>query len=327
MTESRRHEPALRAEGLTRRFGSLTAVAGVTFEIEEGEIVGLLGPNGAGKTTTMKMLTGILPPTGGSCSVMGFDPVEEATAAKTLLGYLPEQPPLHLEMTVERYLRFCAALRGLEGPEAHEHVYHAAALAGITHILHRIIGRLSKGYRQRVGLAQALVHEPPILVLDEPSSGLDPLQSAEVRKTIAGMRGTRTVLLSTHILPEASELCDRIMIIAHGRLLASGTEEELERRLGGPGKVRIVLRSQADLETLAELLERTGGVRYERPERENCILLEFDGKDEEPLRQAWRLLDSCGLRPVEIHEVRRTLEEIFTELTLQHEERRREEGR
>jgi ABC-2 type transport system ATP-binding protein len=214
----------IEASGLSKRYGDLVAVRGVSFRIERGEVVGFLGPNGAGKTTTMRMLTGFLPPSEGTVSVAGHDMLEDPIEARRAIGYLPETPPLYPEMRVDDYLRYVAAIKDVTRAARGERIEKALASCGLLDVRRRVIRTLSKGYRQRVGLAQAIVHEPQVLVLDEPTSGLDPVQIVEIRrliKALAEVEG-RTVILSTHILPEVEAICRRVILISQGRIRVDG---------------------------------------------------------------------------------------------------------
>ena len=210
----------IKAQGLTKRFGELTALQNVSFEVAKGEVVGFLGPNGAGKTTAMRILTGYLPPTAGSASVGGFDLAVDGRAAKRVTGYLPETPPLYPEMRVHDYLSYVAALHDVPRGERREKVARALASCGLEKVGERVVRTLSKGYRQRVGLAQAIVHDPAVLILDEPTAGLDPIQIAEIRELIRRLAAEegRTVILSTHILAEVDAICQRVLLIAFGKL-------------------------------------------------------------------------------------------------------------
>lgn len=221
------------ARGLSKRYGDLAAVDDVSFSIEKGEIVGFLGPNGAGKTTTMRMITGFLPPTDGTAIVAGHDIFEDPIAARTAIGYLPETPPLYPEMTVKSYLDFVARIKGVARKQRREAVDRAMERTDLTHVSRQVIGTLSKGFRQRVGLAQAIVHDPPVLILDEPTAGLDPLQIREIRALIAELtepgRGVaqHTVILSTHIMAEVDAICRRVILIHQGRKVVDAPLEEL----------------------------------------------------------------------------------------------------
>ena len=218
---------------VTKRYGSFTAVDDLSFEVEPGEILGLLGPNGAGKTTTMRILTGYLPATDGRARVAGFDVFDQPLEAKRRTGYLPETPPLYPEMTVGEYLQFVARIKGVAAGDRAARVGAAMERTSITDMAKRYCGTLSKGYRQRVGLAQALIHNPDVLILDEPTAGLDPRQIIETRRMITELAGDHTVILSTHILPEVSQTCQRVVIINHGKVVAVDSPDNLTARLQG----------------------------------------------------------------------------------------------
>ncbi|NLG29284.1 MAG: ABC transporter ATP-binding protein [Chloroflexi bacterium] len=242
---------------LTKRYGDLLALDQVSFNVQEGEILGFLGPNGAGKTTTMRILTGYMPPSEGSATIAGFDVFEDSLAVRRRVGYLPETVPLYREMTVHDYLDFFATVRGVSNREpAIRRVLESCDIGGVRD---RSIGKLSKGYRQRVGLAQALVHDPEVLVLDEPTIGLDPRQILGVRDLIRGLAGQRTVLLSSHILPEVSQLCQRVLIINHGHIVAEDSPERLTSGLQSGLALRLEVARAP--EGAAALLEQLPGVR------------------------------------------------------------------
>jgi len=221
----------IHAEHLTKRFGAFTAISDVSFAVERGEIVGFLGPNGAGKSTTMRILCGVFPPTEGRAVIAGYDVVAESLRARGVVGYFPERVSLYLDMTVREYLRYVAEMKGLDPRQRRSEIDRVLTCASVTHVAHRLIGTLSKGYRQRVGIAQALVGEPRVLILDEPTAGLDPEQVAEMRRLIRSLRGESTVILSTHILSEVEATCDRVIIINQGRILAVDTPHNLNHRL------------------------------------------------------------------------------------------------
>ena len=221
----------IEVRNLSKTYGDVTAVEDVSFIAEKGEILGFLGPNGAGKTTTMRVLTCYLPPSSGSAIVDGFDVVEESMEVRRRIGYLPEFPPLYADMTVSSYLTFVAKIKGVPSAQLKSRMDEAMEKTGIAHQRNNVIGHLSKGYRQRVGLAQALVHNPSVLILDEPTVGLDPRQIIEIRETIKGLRGEHTIVLCTHILPEVSMTCDKIVIISEGRIVGEGAPESLMSQL------------------------------------------------------------------------------------------------
>jgi ABC-2 type transport system ATP-binding protein len=214
---------------LTKRYGDLVAVDDVSFSVAKGQILGFLGPNGAGKTTTMRIITGFMPPTGGTVSVAGFDTFTDSMEVRRRIGYLPENPPLYHDMTVAAFLRFVARVKGMGKAEIADGIERVLGLCGLAEVRDRLLGHLSKGFRQRVGLAQALIHNPPVLVLDEPTIGLDPKQIIEIRTLIKRLGGERTVILSTHILPEVSFVCEKVVIINDGRVAVEGMLDELTR--------------------------------------------------------------------------------------------------
>src|SRR6266566_5702497 len=223
----------IEVEGLTKRYGPTLAVSEVSFEVRKGEVLGFLGPNGAGKTTTMRVITGYLPPSKGKVRVAGVDVVEEPLEVKRHTGYLPESPPLYPDMTVVEYLAFVARIKGLPRGEVRKRVDEVSEKCAITDVRGKQIGKLSKGYRQRVGLAQALIHNPDVLILDEPTAGLDPKQIIETRQLIKELAGDHTIVLSTHILPEVAQTCQRVVIINNGQVVALDTPDNLTARLRG----------------------------------------------------------------------------------------------
>ena len=236
----------IQVEHLTKRYGSHLAVDDISFEVEEGIVYGLLGPNGAGKSTTMNILTGYLSATSGTVSIDGHDILEEASAAKACVGYLPEQPPLYVDMTPREYLMFVAELKKVKRADRAAQVEQAMDRTGLAELEHRLIKNLSKGYRQRVGLAAALLGSPKVIILDEPTVGLDPAQVIEIRSLIKELGKDHTVILSSHILSEVSTLCDKVLIIAKGKLVAQGTPEELAQRLTAGSSLNITALGEAD---------------------------------------------------------------------------------
>lgn len=231
---------------LEKRYGTTLAVNNVSFEVPTREVLGFLGPNGAGKTTTMRILTGFIPATRGTASVAGFDVSRDPIEVRRHIGYLPESAPLYEDMGVLDYLEYVAAMRGIKGATKTSRLKELVDRCGLGSALAKNIGQLSKGYRQRVGLAQAMIHEPDILILDEPTSGLDPNQIIEIRSLIREIGREKTVILSTHILPEVSATCDRVIIISRGKLVGSGTPEELSLQAGGGAGIKIALRATGD---------------------------------------------------------------------------------
>ena len=248
----------IEVENLTKRYGPTLAVSDVSFAAQKGEVLGFLGPNGAGKTTTMRVITCYLPPSEGRVRVAGYDVVEEALESKRRTGYLPEAPPVYPDMSVDEYLAFVGRIKGVARRELKSRLDDVAQRCAITDVRHRQIGKLSKGYRQRVGLAQALIHNPEVLVLDEPTAGLDPKQIIETRQLIKGLAGLHTVILSTHILPEASKTCQRVVVINAGKIVAAGTPDELTRRLQGFETILLTVEGAAA--EVREKLQRVAGV-------------------------------------------------------------------
>ncbi len=254
-------------EHLTKHYGRVAAVDDISFEVPKGEILGFLGPNGAGKTTTMRILAGYMPPTSGRATVAGFDVFSQSLEARRHVGYLPETVPLYTEMTPRAYLDFIGKIRGLDSRTRKARIDDVAEKVRITDMMSRLIGRLSKGYRQRVGLAQALLGNPDVLVLDEPTIGLDPRQIVETRQVIRNLAGEHTVILSTHILPEVSMTCQRVVIINDGKIVAIDTPENLQRRMRGADALDVVVRGPAEavraaLQAMPEVLsvsERADG--------------------------------------------------------------------
>ena len=252
----------IKVEHLTKKYGEVLALDDLSFEIEEGQVYGFLGPNGAGKSTTMNIMTGCLSATAGSVTIGGHDVFEEPDAAKRLIGYLPEQPPLYMNETPLEYLRFVGEAKGLRGAELTAQIDEVAEQAGTSGVMRRRIGDLSKGYRQRVGIAQALLGEPRVIILDEPTVGLDPIQIIEIRDLIRSLGQSHTVILSSHILSEVQAICDKILIIAHGRLVAFDTPAKLEERLAATGEFSLTTdvsldaarKALAGVKTLAEVL-------------------------------------------------------------------------
>ena len=306
----------IEVQDLTKRYGPTVAVSGVSFEAQKGEVLGFLGPNGAGKTTTMRVITGYLPPSSGKVRVAGYDVVEEPLEAKRRTGYLPELPPVYPDMTVVEYLAFVARIKGVPRREIKKRIAETSERVAITDVQTRQIGQLSKGYRQRVGLAQALIHNPEVLVLDEPTAGLDPKQIIETRELIKNLAGQHTVVLSTHILPEVSKTCQRVVVINAGKIVAVGTPDELTHRLQGYETVLITAEGPA--EEIRERLQRVSGVNMVEPRGASDGTVTFEvhsekGKDVRAelaravVESRWRLLElkTSGL----------SLEDIFLKLT------------
>jgi ABC-2 type transport system ATP-binding protein len=300
----------IQVNGLTKDYGARRAIDNLTFDAEQGEIVGFLGPNGAGKTTTMRILTGYMPPTDGTAVVAGYNVVEESLEVRKRVGYLPETVPLYDDMTAIDYLKFMADLRRIPNPE--ERAYET--LEGVNHKerADSYIGTFSKGMRQRVGLAQALIHRPEVLILDEPTIGLDPAQVVEMRNVIREIGKDRTVLLSTHILSEAQQICDRVLIINKGQIVTEDTPENLQSRL--VGAQRVVLRVRGDSDGLSNKIARVKGVQAVEAKPDGSVEFEFAaGEDTRP--QVAKAVVQAGYELLELRPVGLSLEEIFLELT------------
>lgn len=305
----------IQAEQLTKYYGDYPAIEDVSFSVQRGEIMGFLGPNGAGKTTTMRILTGYMPPTSGKATVAGYDVFADSLEVRRRIGYMPETVPLYTDMSVYAYLDFMARLRGLRKPRAR--INEIMETVKIEDEANTLIGHLSKGYRQRVGLAQALIHDPEILILDEPTIGLDPRQVREVRELIKGLAGDHTIILSTHILSEASQLCGRILIINEGTIVAEDTPERLTERLEGSERILIQVRSPkpALLDALLAIkgvqnIEEKGNGAYEL----SCAI----GSDCRADIATAVVGQGCGL--LEMRPLVMGLEEIFIKLTQSEEE-------
>ncbi|WP_293368667.1 ABC transporter ATP-binding protein [Nevskia sp.] len=298
----------LEASGLTRVYGANRAASNINIRLKKGEILGLLGPNGAGKSTTMKMLAGVLAPSEGSVTINGISVADDPKGAKKSLGYLPEQPPVYPELTVDEYLRYCAGLHGVARSARAEAVLRAKQACGLTEMSKRLIGNLSKGYQQRCGIAQAIIHRPAVVILDEPTVGLDPIQILEIRKLIKELGVDHSVILSSHILPEIQAVCARVMIIHRGRLVyseplaAAGTE--------GFKTVLAGFTAPPSADALAKL---PGVARVEPLPRQHFRIHIVEGQDPRAAIAAAASAGGWGL--VELHAQVRTLEEIFVELT------------
>jgi ABC-2 type transport system ATP-binding protein len=266
----------IEAEKLTKYYGDRAAVRDLSFEVKKGEIVGLLGPNGAGKTTTMRMLTGYLPIDGGRAVVAGYDVVEKPLEVRRRLGYLPETVPLYVEMPVRAYLDFTAKIRGVPAKGRRRRIEEVMELCRISDVSERVIGKLSRGYKQRVGLAQAIIHNPQVIILDEPTVGLDPRQIIEIRKVIRDLAGNHSMILSTHILPEVSALCDRVVIVNQGRVLVEDTLANLERQGASAERLRLEVRGPQP--EIQEFLTRWPNVlQVERPSNQTSITMDAQG--------------------------------------------------
>jgi ABC-2 type transport system ATP-binding protein len=300
----------IQVNGLTKDYGARRAIENLTFDAEQGEVVGFLGPNGAGKTTTMRILTGYMPPTDGTATVAGYDILEESLEVRKRVGYLPETVPLYNDMTALEYLKFMADLRHI--PNSKDRAYETLEQVNLSDRADGYIGNFSKGMRQRLGLAQALIHRPEVLILDEPTIGLDPGQVVEMRGVIRDIGKDRTVLLSTHILTEAQQICDRVLIINKGIIVAEDTPENLQSRL--VGSQRVVLRVRGDSDGLTAKITRVKGVRDVEAKSDGSIEFEFAaGQDVRP--QVAKAVVQGGFDLLEMRPVGMSLEEIFLELT------------
>ncbi len=300
----------IKVSGLTKDYGARRAIDNVSFDAQQGEIVGFLGPNGAGKTTTLRILTGYMPPTDGEAIVAGYDVVEESIEVRKRVGYLPETVPLYTDMVVFDYLKFMGELRKI--PNVNDRVDEVLDMVGLLDRAEGYIGNLSKGMRQRVGLAQALLHRPEVLILDEPTIGLDPGQVVEVRELIREIGKERTVLLSTHLLNEAQNICDRVLIINQGKIVAEDTTENLQARLIGAERVIIRVRGEAD--DLAKTIQQVKGVQGVETKTDGAVEFEFSsGKDLRP--EVAKKVIGSGYDLLELRPLGMSLEEIFLELT------------
>ncbi|HLL00225.1 MAG TPA: ABC transporter ATP-binding protein [Myxococcaceae bacterium] len=302
----------IQVEGLTKYYGEHAAIRDVGFTIGKGEVIGFLGLNGAGKTTTLKILGCVLLPTSGRVVIDGYDAVRDPHEVRKRIGFLPDTPPLYDEMTVGEYLAFVAQLRGVSTAETRTHVTEAEEKTGLREVDTALISTLSHGYRQRVGVAQALVHRPAFLILDEPTSGLDPAQIRGMRELIRGLKGTHTVLVSSHILPEISETCDRLLIVHGGQLVAQGAEHELASKLGG-GSIEVEVRGDK-----ARALEALAGVGTVSVVKEEGALLGLRVEASPELRpRVAQALVGAGLELLRLDRGTERLESIFLRLTQQ----------
>ncbi len=302
---------------LTKKYGSGVAVSDLSFKVESGKIYGFLGPNGAGKSTTMNIIAGCLAPTEGQVLIGGYDICEEPDEAKRLIGYLPEQPPLYPDMTPEEYLTFVGRAKGLRGAELHEEIEYVMDATCIGGMRNRLIKNLSKGYKQRVGIAQAMLGSPEIIILDEPTVGLDPRQIIYIRSLIKKLGERHTVILSSHILSEISAVCDYVMIISHGKLVASSPIDDLGSALGEEKATEITVRgSVTQLSALLESIDAVDGYEIDPTDEEGVLNARLTTEDEDALReQLFTALAGAGMTVYRIQPVTRTLEEMFLRLT------------
>jgi len=304
----------IKAEGLTKHYGALKAVDGISFKVEPGEVLGFLGPNGAGKSTTMRMFAGFVPPSAGHAEICGFSISTQAREAKSRLGYLPEGAPTYGEMAVGEFLDFIAAIRGLRGSAARNSVEEIIDRLNIRDVVKQRIETLSKGFKRRVGLAQAIIHDPPVLILDEPTDGLDPNQKHEVRQLIADMSTNKIIVISTHILEEVDAVCNRAIIIANGRILADETPEALINRSRYHNAVSLKLGRDADMAVIATALGNVGGVAQVETADDGRVITAFPQANAQILTaigdlagaQAWPL-EQLQLESGRLDEVFRTI--------------------
>ena len=311
----------IEVENLTKRYAGHTAVSSISFTVNRGEIVGLLGPNGAGKSTTMRVLSGYLPATAGTVRIAGLDVFHDSTEVRRRIGYMPENNPLHQEMRVREYLKFRARLKGLGMRRSRDRVDVVMEQCGLTDVSRRIIGQLSKGYRQRVGLADALVHEPDLIILDEPTIGLDPNQIRSVRKLIKSLATTHTVLISTHILPEVEMTCNRVLIMFAGKILAADTPENLQRLMSGNGQVLAEIAAPVDqlCDCWAQMAEiEHYDVSPADGEFFRCALTPRNGMDLRP--HIFAIVRERGWYLRELTRSRHSLEDIYMKVTHPTEE-------
>jgi len=312
----------IKTENLTKYYGTFPAIQDVTFSADKGEILGFLGPNAAGKTTTMRILTCFFPPTSGKATVAGYDVFTDSLEVRKRIGYLPETVPLYLEMTVASYLNFVGEVKGLRGRDLKTQVGKVIEECGLKQVQSRIIKHLSKGYRQRVGIAQALLHDPEVLILDEPTIGLDPKQIIEIRDLIKNLGGERTIILSTHILPEASMTCERVVIINEGRIVAQGTPESLDAELEKSARVQIVV--DGPTSAVREGLERVTGVTAVTVQKEGngtpATFLVESRRDRDVRKDLARMVHERSWGLVEMKSVGMTLEDIYIRVLTREQE-------
>jgi ABC-2 type transport system ATP-binding protein len=323
----------IKVEGLTKRYARTVAVDNISFEVEKGQIVGFLGPNGAGKTTTMRVLTCFLPPTSGTASVAGFDVLENPMEVKKRIGYLPETPPLYPEMEVDEYLTFVGRLKGISSGDIRRKVDEVTGRCAIGDVRTKLIGKLSKGYRQRVGLAQAIIHNPDVLILDEPTSGLDPKQIIEIRELLKSLAGEHTIILSTHILSEVEHSCQRVIIISQGKLVAIDSVDNLTNRLRGSEAVALEVEpveGQPSPVDVQQRLEQVAGVSrvLMKDSKNGRINFEVESLQGRSIRaDLARSVVQSGWNLSELRAVGLSLEDIFLQLTAaeQKDETKKEE--
>ncbi|HXZ32408.1 MAG TPA: ATP-binding cassette domain-containing protein [Terriglobales bacterium] len=310
----------IKVKEITKKYARTTAVDHVSFEVEKGQIVGFLGPNGAGKTTTMRILTCFLPPTSGSATVAGFDVLEQPLEVKKRIGYLPETPPLYPEMETTEYLEFVGKLKGLSGSQLDKRVDYVCDRCAVADVKTKLLGKLSKGYRQRVGLAQAIIHNPDVLILDEPTAGLDPKQINETRDLIRGLAGDHTIILSTHILPEVEQTCQQVIIINKGKLVATDSVQNLQARARGAESVLVEVAGRngnLDLAVVQKRLEQIRGISRVQYKTSHADRNVFEVESQKGFIRGdlARAVVEAGWDLNELRPAAMSLEEIFLQLT------------
>ena len=316
---------------LTKRYARTVAVDGISFKVAKGQIVGFLGPNGAGKTTTMRMLTCFLPPSSGTASVAGFDVLEKPLEVKRRIGYLPETPPIYPEMETTEYLEFVGKLKGLSGSELQKRIEYVSERCAIADVKNKLLGKLSKGYRQRVGLAQAIIHNPDVLILDEPTAGLDPKQINETRDLIKSLAGDHTIILSTHILPEVEQTCEQVIIINQGKLVATDSVRNLQERARGAESVLLEVAGKSEsleVPIVQHKLEQVAGVSRVvlKQEVDTRAVFEVESQKGRLVRgDLARAVVESGWDLNELRPAAMSLEEIFLQLTRSDEAAKEEQ--
>ena len=322
----------IKVQGLTKRYARTVAVDNISFEVEKGQIVGFLGPNGAGKTTTMRVLTCFLPPTMGTANVAGFDVLENPMEVKKRIGYLPESPPLYPEMEVIEYLTFVGKLKGIPSSDLSRRIDDVVGRCAIGDVRTRLIGKLSKGFRQRVGLAQAIIHNPPVLILDEPTSGLDPKQIIEIRELLKSLAGEHTIILSTHILSEVEHSCEHVIIIDRGKLVAIDSVANLTNRLRGAEAVALEVEAaggRPDPADVLQCLEQVAGVSrvVMKDSKNGRLTFEIESLQGRHIRaELARTVVNAGWSLSELRAVGLSLEDIFLQLTAAEQKDQVKEG-
>jgi ABC-2 type transport system ATP-binding protein len=311
----------IKLEHVSKYYGTFPAITDISFEVEKGEILGFLGPNGAGKTTTMKILTGFLPATAGTATVAGYDVMNESVAARRHIGYLPETVPLYLDMAVNDYLRFMGRIRGMSTDRVRKRIDDVIGICNIEDYRSTHIGKLSKGFRQRVGIAQAILHDPDVLILDEPTIGIDPIQVVETRELIRGLAGEHTVVVSTHILPEVSAICGRVIIIHEGQIVAVDTPDNLASRLRGSERVELDVRGRRqDVTRVVEGVEGVIGVEVTTTVGRGYSSYVVEAREGVEVRSDLAAaIVEAELELLRLEAVGMSLEEIFLRLTVEEE--------